>query len=131
MACVCLRYSGPNLGPPTVRWQRGPAAGSLAALASEVMFFGRLDAPHLGDGGPVAVWRLGLVDFAGIAREGLGPACTDCFVSHLEELLQCGRAASLAKGELVRSRLIIDGTGLGLDFLRSKQFLFKKKTRKM
>ena len=39
-------------------------------------------------------------------------------MTHLEEMLQHGRAASLKRGELVRSRLIIDGTGLGLSTLR-------------
>ena len=38
-------------------------------------------------------------------------------MTHLEEMLQHGRAASLKRGELVRSRLIIDGTGLGLGTL--------------
>ena len=42
---------------------------------------------------------------------------TDAFVSHLEDILQAGRAASIEQKKLVRARLIIDGSGLGLGTL--------------
>ena len=42
---------------------------------------------------------------------------TDAFVSHLEDILQAGRAASFQRKKLVRARLIIDGTGLGISTL--------------
>lgn len=38
-------------------------------------------------------------------------------MSHLEDVLQAGRAASIERKQLVRARLIIDGTGLGLGTL--------------
>jgi hypothetical protein len=41
------------------------------------------------------------VDLAGIAREGWEREVTAAFVSHLEEMLQHGRAASLAQGRMV------------------------------
>lgn len=52
------------------------------------------------------VWRLGLVDFAGIAKDHtVVAAVIDHFVSHLEEIFQRGRAASLAQGKLVRTEV--------------------------
>jgi hypothetical protein len=66
------------------------------------------------------IWRLGLFDLPGLGREGDGmiELMTEAFVSHLEEFLQAGRAASLKNKRLVRGRLVIDGTGLGLGTLR-------------
>jgi len=66
--CADLGAAG-QPGGPAFGWQRGPEVGSLSALATEVMFFGKLAGVHPTDGGPVAVWRLGMVDFAGITRE--------------------------------------------------------------
>lgn len=51
-------------------WERSPV-GSVEALADSVSFYGRLAQDHPADGAPVAVWRLGAVDWSGIAREGL------------------------------------------------------------
>ena len=44
-------------------------------------------------------------------------------MSHLEDLLQAGRAASIERKRLVRARLIIDGTGLGLGTLANLKLI--------
>jgi hypothetical protein len=41
----------------------------------------------------------------------------------VQEILQAGRAASLKRKKLVRGRLVIDGTGLGLGSLRNMSIL--------
>ena len=42
---------------------------------------------------------------------------TALFVSHMEDLLQSGRAASMRRRRMVRARLVIDAGGLGLGAL--------------
>ena len=109
----------------TWAWQRNQsqnghtttANDTLEGFAEETCFYGRLKKDDPRDGAPVAVWRLGVVDWSGVAREGAQTEVTDGFVSHLEDVLQAGRAASIERKHLVRARLIIDGTGLGIGTL--------------
>ncbi|CAE8603214.1 unnamed protein product, partial [Polarella glacialis] len=98
------------------RWQSEPRSPG-AKLAYLYGFFGRLDAPSEG-GAPVLVWRAGAADYAGLVREGLVPALTRAFVAHLEDALQSSRAASLREGQLLRARLIVDSSGLGIGCVR-------------
>mmetsp|Transcript_58898 Transcript_58898/g.133327 ORF Transcript_58898/g.133327 Transcript_58898/m.133327 type:complete len:432 (+) Transcript_58898:60-1355(+) len=99
-------------------WQRNPQT-KRAKLAERLSFYSRLDkGDTLEDDAPVMIWRIGLGDFSGIAREKLVDIVSEAFVTHLEELLQYGRKASFERKRLIRGRLIIDGTGLGIDILR-------------
>ena len=49
--------------------------------------------------------------------QDLAAEVTEAFVSHLEDVLQSGRDVSLKRRRLVRARLIIDASGLGLGVL--------------
>ena len=51
--------------PPEV-----PPSGSLENFGDGSCFYGRLAKDSPLDGAPVAVWRLGAVDWSGVAREG-------------------------------------------------------------
>jgi len=90
---------------------------AASQLISKIRFYHTLDA-RAEDDAPIAIWRLGSIDFAGIVREGLETQLRAGFLTHLEEMLQLGRAASSKHHKLVRCRLIIDGTGLGLGMLQ-------------
>lgn len=62
----------------TWAWQRNQsqnghtttANDTLEGFAEETCFYGRLKKDDPRDGAPVAVWRLGVVDWSGVAREG-------------------------------------------------------------
>ncbi|CAE7888035.1 unnamed protein product [Symbiodinium necroappetens] len=82
--------------PTSWRWH--PELHSReASLVKKYGFFGRLSQRSAG-GEPVAIWRLGAADLDGYVREDLVSIITRGFVSHLEDLLQCGRAESLRQG---------------------------------
>jgi len=103
------------------RWQRSSSSSEHAALAERYGFWGRLERPASADGAPLAVWRIGAADVAGYVREGLVDVMERAFAAHLEDLLQCGRAASMRGGTLVRCRMIIDAHGMGLGTLRHRE----------
>jgi hypothetical protein len=50
--------------------------------------------------------------------QDLAAEVTEAFVSHLEDVLQSGRAVSLQQGRLVRARLIIDASGIASGMLK-------------
>ena len=66
-------------------WERAPQPGSREALAEAHSFYGRLARNHPADGAPVAVWRLGSVDWAGVSRESLQPEVTRLACCHFEK----------------------------------------------
>lgn len=90
------------------------AAGQFA---QEYGFFGRLKVSAL-DGSPVAIWRFGAVDWIGLEREGLVELMEQALLSHMEDLLQAGRAASRHKDRLIRARLVIDAAGMDFGLRR-------------
>jgi hypothetical protein len=147
----------------TYAFNRKPTT-TTAEMISKIGFFHTLEATAEDDA-PIAIWRLGGIDFAGIVREvivislvqvdfvpciqhyppttpppsknkmnkkrladfykhhntvflsvykGIEELLRGAFLSHLEEVLQLGRAASSRQKKMVRCRVIIDGTGLGL-----------------
>ncbi len=49
--------------------------------------------------------------------QDLAAEVTEAFVSHLEDVLQSGRDESLKQRRLVRVRLVIDASGLGIGVL--------------
>lgn len=109
--------------PTSWRWH--PELHSReASLVKKYGFFGRLSQRSAG-GEPVAIWRLGAADLDGYVREDLVSIITRGFVSHLEDLLQCGRAESLRRKQLVQARLLIDAKGLGSQVLRHRAVIRK------
>lgn len=101
-------------------WRMHTAATAVhpdTKIAANIGYFGRLRATT-SFGEPVAVWRVGLVDLAGISRENLVHPLTRAFVSHLEDLSQFSRAATQKQKKLIRARLVIDVKGLGLSTLQ-------------
>eukprot|EP00439_Symbiodinium_sp_Y106_P059948 s2604_g8.t2 len=139
--------------PTSWRWH--PELHSReASLVKKYGFFGRLSQRSAG-GEPVAIWRLGAADLDGYVREDTSNQCgcmdnvwtrrikacsksysicawedlvsiiTRGFVSHLEDLLQCGRAESLRRKQLVQARLLIDAKGLGSQALRHRAVIRK------
>lgn len=94
-------------------WRRDAHTAEAAFIARHG-FFGRLQRPAPADGAPVAVWRPGAGDLEGFRREGLTAVLDRGFVAHLEDLLQCGRAASQRRNSVVRCRLIVDASGISM-----------------
>eukprot|EP00929_Paragymnodinium_shiwhaense_P002496 TRINITY_DN102758_c0_g1_i1.p1 TRINITY_DN102758_c0_g1~~TRINITY_DN102758_c0_g1_i1.p1 ORF type:complete len:466 (-),score=72.17 TRINITY_DN102758_c0_g1_i1:159-1556(-) len=114
---------GSRSGESTVwNWHRNAGASPEAKFAGKHAFFGRLRKPAP-DGAPIAIWRLGSMDMVGIQREGTMEVIKQALVSHIEDLVQSGRAASLKQGRLVRVRLVLDASGLGLNALKSRKAL--------
>ena len=50
--------------------------------------------------------------------QDLAAEVTEAFVSHLEDVLQSGRDASLKQRRLVRARLVIDASGIASGMLK-------------
>ncbi|GMI58674.1 hypothetical protein ScalyP_jg3926 [Parmales sp. scaly parma] len=63
-------------------------------------------------GEPIAVWQFGAIDMAGISKRELFDDLCECYMAHLEDVLQAGRAASIAQGKLVRARIVICASGI-------------------
>mmetsp|Transcript_56991 Transcript_56991/g.133321 ORF Transcript_56991/g.133321 Transcript_56991/m.133321 type:complete len:381 (-) Transcript_56991:83-1225(-) len=104
-------------------WSWHPVLHSReAVLARKYGFFGRLQQRSRG-GEPIAIWRLGAADLEGYVREDLVSIITRAFVSHMEDMLQCGRAESLRRRQLVQARLLIDAKGMGLHMLRQRSLI--------
>eukprot|EP00928_Gymnodinium_smaydae_P030584 TRINITY_DN22703_c0_g1_i1.p1 TRINITY_DN22703_c0_g1~~TRINITY_DN22703_c0_g1_i1.p1 ORF type:complete len:440 (+),score=81.86 TRINITY_DN22703_c0_g1_i1:46-1320(+) len=116
---------GSRLGEAS-RWQwRRSTATRDSLLAQKYAFFGRLTSESSKEGDPVAVWRFGEFDMDGCARENLGDFMLQAFASHLEDLLQIGRALSRQRGRLVRCRIIIDMHKLSLGVIKHRA-MFRK-----
>jgi hypothetical protein len=108
-----------------VRSRQGLKIGSDAELAQHYGFWGRLEEPHPDTGAPVAVWRIGSFDIAGVCQENLNARIQKSFVAHLEDLLQASRAISSQQGQLRRCHLIVDAHGVGTHLLYHKDALRK------
>lgn len=102
-------------------WHRDSTTNE-ASFAQRHGFWGRLSRPD-SDGAPIAVWRLGAFDMAGIAREGLEELMMQAFAAHMEDLLQTARALSRRKGRLIRCRLVIDAQGFSMGILKHRTVL--------
>ena len=98
-------------------WRRSPNKNSDCELIQRLGFWGRLPDPASTDGDVIVVWRLGACDIKGLKREEMLDLIGDAFACHLEDLLQAGRAASIAKRKMIRARLIVDLDGVGLGLL--------------
>lgn len=96
-----------------------------AQLARRFALFKRLDVTSPSDGAPILLWRVGIIDFAGIVREGLVDILIRSFVAHLEDIMQSDRAASHEAGKLVRAHLIIDSGGFSITNLRFLPILIR------
>lgn len=87
-------------------------------FASTYGFWGRLSSKALPDQAPIAIWRVGEIDVKGYTTEKLLGLVEHGFISHMEDLLQAGRAESRKSGKIVRARLILDCHNLKMSNLK-------------
>jgi len=103
---------GSRVGDECVwKWRYDKRQSDDATLVHSIGFFGRLSENTAG-GEPVAVWRIGKCDLKSMKTHQ--EKIVEAFSTHMEDLMQAGRAESFKQKKMVRTRLIIDLEGIGI-----------------